>query len=68
MACSSALIGEAKRLQRLQTRRASVRRDLKRIEDEIKLVRRNLRGLASVSYDAGELDGQLPPDMKGRVK
>lgn len=63
------LITEAKRLQRLQTKRRKLRKELKAVEDEMRLVRRNLRGLSSSKLDDVETpDEQLPAEWKGRVK
>jgi chaperonin cofactor prefoldin len=57
------LITEAKRLQRLQTRRATIRRELKSVDDEIRLVRRNVKALSQM-----DPDDQLPPAWKGRIE
>jgi hypothetical protein len=57
------LITEAKRLQRLQTKRRHAKRTLKGIEDEIKLVRRNIRALSNLDPEQ-----QLPPGWKGKIE
>lgn len=59
----STLITEAKRLQRLQDRRRKLRRELRDVDEELKLVRRNLRGLSAPGA-GDDLDGQLPPMFK----
>lgn len=43
----AALIQEARRLTRLQAKRTRLRRELKDVEAEIKLARKNLRALAA---------------------
>lgn len=53
------LITEAKRLQRLQTKRAALRRELRKVEEEMKLVRRNVRALSALDPEQ-----QLPPKWK----
>ena len=57
------LITEAKRLQRLQTQRRVAKRKLKDIEDEIKLVRRNVKALSQM-----DPEDQLPPGWKGKIQ
>jgi hypothetical protein len=57
------LITEAKRLQRLQTKRNAQRRALLDTEKEIKLVRRNIRALSNMDPEQ-----QLSPRWKGKVE
>lgn len=60
---SQQLITEAKRLQRLQTQRRLRRKALEDVEEEIKLVRRNIRALTRANDE-----DQLPPGWKGKVE
>lgn len=64
------LITEAKRLQRLQTKRRKLRKELKLVEDEMRLVRKNLRGLSSskLDDDVETPDDQLPAEWKGKIQ
>ena len=57
------LITEAKRLQRLQTQRAKLKRELKRVEAEMKLVRKNVRALSAIDPEQ-----QLPSSWKGKIE
>ena len=61
---------EAKRMQRLQDRRRRLRKELRDVEQEMKLSRKNLRALSVALGKPVEddLDGQLPPDLKGKVE
>lgn len=60
---SQQLIIEAKRLQRLQSKRNTQRRALKATEKEIKLVRKHIRALSALNDE-----DQLPPGWKGKIE
>lgn len=57
------LVIEAKRLQRLQTRRSSLRKQLKTVEEEIRMVGRHIRALSTMDPEQ-----QLPARWKGRTE
>ncbi|MGH9411319.1 MAG: hypothetical protein ACRD1V_17935 [Vicinamibacterales bacterium] len=56
---ASQLIAEAKRLQRLLTRRRAVTKDLRAVNAEIRLVRKNVKALSGA--DAKDPFDQVPP-------
>jgi hypothetical protein len=65
----SMLVIEARRLERLLTQRRIRRRDLKVMEEEIKLVRKHIKGLMSPKEpNPLDPDDQLPPSMKGKAQ
>lgn len=53
------IILEARRLQRLSNKRSRLRREIKAVEKEMRLVRRNLRALAKPIKP--EPDDPMPP-------
>lgn len=59
------LILEAKRLQRLQTERRKLRKQLRDKEKEIRLSAKHIKALKASGLDP---DDPLPPQWKGRVK
>lgn len=61
----AALIIEAKRLEKLQAKRRKIRKELRDIETEIKLVRKHIKGLSATSIGP---DDQLPARWKGKVE
>lgn len=69
---SSELVKESKRYQRLTDRKRALKRKLADVEQDLKLSRKIIRGLSNpIDCPVGgyeDLDGQLPPKMKGRVE
>lgn len=61
------LVVEAKRLEKLQAKRRKLRKDLRDIEESIKLTRKFIKGLLTPRVNNGP-DDQLPPRWKGRIK
>lgn len=64
---TTAIVAEAKRLQRLMTKRRALNAQLRGIEKEIRLVRRHLRGLA-VNVGFLDPDDQLPSRWDERAQ
>jgi hypothetical protein len=62
---TTALMAEARRLANLQAKARKQRKDLKATEDEIKLVKKNVKALASRPLDE---DDQLPSRWAPMVK
>ncbi len=55
------LVSEARRLARLQARRARLRRDLRAVETEMRQARRNVRKLSALVEHRADFEAPTPP-------